>query len=106
MNKEFIGKHNCDKKAYLECIRHGLYNIIKYIPLIEINNILISDTDNEFIFFLLSLSGNCDLKNVIKLYHVEYHIDYNTLLIKDCVDKLDINERYNDLISLLRTKSF
>lgn len=103
--KYFIKEHNIiiDKKAYLECIRHGLYNIIKNITTIEINNILINN-DNQFIFFLLSLSGNCDLKNIIKSYHVDYHVDCHTELIIHIVDKLDIKERYNEL--LCRTKSF
>lgn len=98
--KKFVKEHIDDKKAYLECIRHGLYNIIKNIPLIEINNLLVND--NEFILFLLSLCGNCDLKNVKKFYHVDYHVDCNKDLIKDCVNKLDIQERYNEIMVLIK----
>lgn len=96
-----IKNHNDDdKKAYLECIRHGFYNIIKNIPLIEINNLL--KDDNEFTLFLLSISGNCDLKNIVKFYHVDYHIDRNKDLIKGCINKLDIEERYSKLMMLIK----
>ena len=95
-----IKNNNDDKKAYLECIRHGFYNIIKNIPLIEINNLL--KDNNEFTLFLLSLSGSCDLKNIKKFYHVDYYIDREKDLIKDCVNKLDIQERYDELILLIK----
>lgn len=104
-NINFIKERNViyDKKAYLECIRHGLYNIIQGIPLIEVNNILIDN--NEFTFFLLTLSGNCDLKDIIEFYNKGhnkgYYIDYNEDLIKDFVNKLDIEERYNELMKLI-----
>jgi len=83
-----------NKKAYLECIRHGLHNVIKNMPSTEI--LLIND-NNEFVLFLLSLSGNCKIKDIIKFYHVDYLISYNEELIKDCINK----ERYDELLSLI-----
>jgi len=91
-----------DKKAYLECIRHGLHNITDGIPMIKSNDIIKFSDDSELTFLLLSLSGNCDLKDIILLYHIEYHIDYNKEIIEDIIDKLDMNERYNELISRLK----
>lgn len=88
-------------EAYLECVRHGLYNIIKTIPELVTNNLL----DSEFTLFLLSLSGNCDLKDIIRFYHVDYFINYHSNRVKDYVNMLNINDRYNELI-LLRTKAF
>lgn len=84
-----------DKKAYLECVRHGLHNIIENVAAIEINNLLIYE--NEFVFFLLTLSGNCDLENVSNFYSKYYDI----YLIQDFVGKLNIKERYNEVLSII-----
>ena len=102
VKKKSRKKHNIinDKKAYLECIHHGLYNIIRSISTIEINNILIEG--NELILFLLSLSGNCNIEDVIKFYNKHYDVN----LIEGYANILNIKERYNEAIILIKHDIF
>lgn len=90
-----------NKKAYLECIRHGLHNINDKMSQVskvsQINNI----EDNQVIFFLLALSGNCGLNDIKRLYHIDYHSWYDKKMINDNIDILGIKERYEELLRLI-----
>jgi protein tyrosine phosphatase len=81
-----------DKKAYLECIRHGLHNINDKMSQVskvsQINNI----EDNQIIFFLLALSGNSDLHDIKRLYHIDYHSWYDKKIIHGAIDLLGIRK--------------
>ena len=95
--KDRINVNN--KKAYLESIRHGLHNISDKIS--PINNLIInSNEDNQVIFFLLALSGNCPLHDIKRLYHVDYHSWYDKKIINDNIDLLGVKERYEELLKI------
>jgi len=87
-----------DKKAYLESIRHGLHNISNKIAPI---NDMDKNEDNQVIFFLLALSGNSGLRDIKRLYHIDYHSWYDKKMINDNVDILGIKERYEELLRLI-----
>lgn len=88
---------NYQEKAYFECIRHGLYGIIKNIDYLEsIHKIYISLRRT---LFFLSLSGTADIEDVLKYANFNHDLYRNK--INKFITKLNIRDRYTKILDEL-----
>lgn len=90
-DQKLAEKDRVIKYAYFECIRQGFYNIIKNVDIIKSQT---KSQSYEKLLFPLALSGNSKIK------YVKQYVDYDDNLTCEIVEKMQIYDRYNKILSI------